>query len=44
MKGLINTSRLQIDKSFGCVVVEHEGVRITEGFWQDTKGYVMINK
>ncbi len=44
MEGLINTSRLQIDKTFGCVIVEHLNTRLIEGFWQDTGGYVIIEK
>ncbi len=44
MKGLINTSRLQVDKLSGCVVVEYLDMRVSEGSWEGAKGYVIINK
>ena len=44
MEGLINTSRLQIDKAVGCVVIEKSNVVVVEGFWRDTGGYVIIKK
>lgn len=44
VEGLINTSRLQIDKEFGCVVLENLGLVLIEGFWQDVGGYVIIEK
>lgn len=42
MKGLINTSRLQIDKNFGCAIIESRGSRISTGLWQNDSGYVII--
>ncbi len=44
MKGFINTSRLQIDREFGCVVVEHQSVVMMEGFWRNDGGYVIMQK
>lgn len=44
VKGLINTSRLQIDKAVGCVVIEYYDRVVTEGFWRSVGGYVIIKK
>lgn len=43
-QGLINTSRLQIDKALECVVVEDDSHVLVEGYWQSTNGYVIIEK
>ncbi len=43
MEGLINTSRLRIDRDFGGVqIVDHNGDIVVQGWWSDAKKYVIL--
>ncbi len=44
IKGLINTSRLQIDRDFGGVLMIYEGQIFMTGWWQRDQGYVIIEE